>query len=147
MICIKAAETDAMHMLDTDIVSYLLKGKSPAIEQRLSQFPPAQIVISAITEAELRYGLKRLSPEHPLNQVVRRFLDIVRVLPWDSNAAHWYADIRHQLTRAGKPIGEMDMMIAAHALGCEATLVSNNLRHYAHIVDVLQAPLKLENWV
>ena len=72
---------------------------------------------------------------------VRRFLKIVRVLPWDADAADYYADIRHQLATAGKPIGELDMMIAAHSLSASAILVTNNLLHYERI----SAPLALKN--
>ncbi len=98
--------------------------------------------MSVITRAELLYGLKRLSPSHKLHLSVRRFLRIVRVLPWDSEAADFYAEIRHQLVTTGKPIGELDMMIAAHSLAAAAVLVTNNTRHYERI----PAPLMLQNW-
>jgi tRNA(fMet)-specific endonuclease VapC len=64
------------------------------------------------------------------------------VIAWEREAAEYYADIRHHLTSTGQTIGEIDMMIAAHALALGATLVTNNVRHYARI----QAPLLLENW-
>jgi tRNA(fMet)-specific endonuclease VapC len=64
------------------------------------------------------------------------------VLPWDTDAADYYADIRHQLVTAGMPIGELDMMIAAHSLSASAVLVTNNTRHYERI----KAPLSLKNW-
>lgn len=119
-----------LHMLDTDTASYLIKGKLPAIEARLAALVPAMICVSVMTRAELQYGLKRLPADHRLHLVVRQFLKIVRILPWDAEAADWYAEIRHQLVSTGQPIGEMDMMIAAHALSAGAVLVSNNSRHY-----------------
>ena len=64
------------------------------------------------------------------------------MLAWDADAADWYAEIRHQLTTAGQPIGEMDMMIAAHALAIGAVLVTNNTRHFRRVA----APLALANW-
>lgn len=131
-----------LHMLDTDTVSYLIKGKSAAIEARLAALVPSTVCISVMTQAELQYGLKRLPAGHRLQLAVRQFLKIVRILPWDAGAADWYAEIRHQLLSTGQPIGEMDMMIAAHALSAGAVLVTNNSRHYARI----DAPLKLENW-
>lgn len=131
-----------LHMLDTDTVSYLIKGKSPAIEARLAALVPASVCVSVMTRAELQYGLKRLPADHRLNLAVNQFLKIVRILPWDAEAADWYAQIRHQLLSAGQPIGEMDMMIAAHALSAGAVLVTNNVRHYERI----DAPLILENW-
>ena len=63
-------------------------------------------------------------------------------MAWEPEAADIYAEIRHQLVIAGQPIGEMDMMITAHALALGATLVTNNLRYYERI----QMPLLLENW-
>lgn len=79
---------------------------------------------------------------HRLQVGVRAFLKIVPVLAWGADAADYYADIRHQLTSAGQPIGDMDMMIAAHALALGAVLVTNNTRHFGRIV----APLVLVNW-
>ena len=131
-----------LHMLDTDTASYLIKGKSPAIEARLAALVPSTVCLSVMTRAELQYGLKRVSADHRLHLAVRQFLKIVRIVPWDTDAADWYAEIRHQLVSTGQPIGEMDMMIAAHALSAGAVLVTNNSRHYARI----EAPLILENW-
>ena len=122
-----------LHMLDTDTASYLIKGKSPAIESRLAAIVPSMVCISVMTRAELLYGLKRLPADHRLHLAVRLFLKIVRVLPWDAEAADWYADIRHQLVSSGQPIGELDMMIAAHSLSAGAVLVTNNSRHYERI--------------
>ena len=131
-----------LHLLDTDTVSYLIKGKSPAIEAKLAELMPSMVCISVMTRAELQYGLKRLPTDHRLHLAVRQFLKIVRVLSWDSDAADWYAEIRHQLISTGQPIGELDMMIAAHALSVGAVLVTNNSRHYERI----KAPLILANW-
>jgi len=132
-----------LHMLDTDTANYLIKGKSPTIEAKLFELLPVMVCISVMTRAELQYGLKRLPAEHHLRLTVHQFLKIVRVLPWDADAADWYAEIRHQLLTSGQPIGELDMMIAAHALSAGAVLVSNNIRHYERI----EAPLILANWV
>ena len=131
-----------LHMLDTDTASFIIKGRSPAVAAKLRTVSPALVCISVMTRAELQYGLKRLPPDHRLHLAVRQFLKIVRVLPWDSEAADWYADIRHQLLSTGQPIGELDMMIAAHALAAGAVLVTNNHRHFERI----QAPLTLLNW-
>ncbi len=131
-----------LHMLDTDIASYIIKGRSPKIQAKLSAIDPSMVCISVVTRAELLYGLKRLPPSHRLHIAVRRFLKIVRVLSWDAEAADIYAEIRHQLVTTGQPIGELDMMIAAHSLAVAAVLVTNNTRHYERI----RAPLILQNW-
>ena len=129
-------------MLDTDIASYIIKRRSSSIDAKLSALDPAQVCISAVTKAELQYGLKQLPLDHKLHIQVRHFLKIIRVLAWDSEAADFYTDIRYGLKIAGEPIGEMDMMIAAHSLAVPAVLVTNNMRHFSRI----RAPLVLENW-
>ncbi len=132
-----------IYMLDTDTASYLIKGRPPAVEERALTLLPSTLCISVVTRAELVYGLKKLPSNSRLHIPVRRFLRMVRVLPWDVAASDWYADIRHQLTTSGKTIGDRDIMIAAHAISQDAVLVTNNLRHYQRI----KAPLMLENWV
>lgn len=129
-------------MLDTDTASYLIKGRSAVIESRLAALAPSQVCISVLTRAELQYGLKRLPAGHRLHLAVREFLKLVQTLPWTYEAADRYAEIRHQLIASGQPIGEIDMMIAAHALAAGAVLVTNNRRHYERIA----APLMQENW-
>ncbi len=137
--------TLAFYMLDTDTASFIIKARSPELEARLAAIPPEQVAISAITRAELMYGLKRLPAGHRLQAGVRQFLNLVSILPWDADAADHYADIRHHLTTTGQPIGDPDMMIAAHALAAGAVLVTNNIRHFERICTT--KPLVLENWV
>lgn len=132
-----------LHMLDTDIASYVIKRQSPEMLGRLADVPPSAICISVMTCAELLYELKRLPQGHRLHLGVRQFLQIVHTLAWDSDAAGYYADIRHQLVSTGQPIGEMDMMIAAHSISAGAILVTNNVRHYHRI----QVPITLANWM
>lgn len=131
-----------LHMLDTDTASYIIKGRSPEVETKLAQIQPSKVCVSVITRAELLYGLKRLPPGHRLHLGVRQFLRIVRVLPWDEDAADFYAEIRHQLVTRGQVIGELDMMIAAHSLSAGATLVTNNMAHFRRI----NMPLTVANW-
>lgn len=130
-----------LHMLDTDTASYIIRERSPAISARVSAIPPSLLCVSVMTRAELQCGLMRLPAGHRLHVGVREFLRIVRVLPWDADAADYYAEIRHQLVTTGQAIGEMDMMIAAHSLAARAMLVTNNVRHYERIPG-----LALVNW-
>jgi tRNA(fMet)-specific endonuclease VapC len=132
-------------MLDTDTASYIIKARSPPLEAKLLQISPDQLSISAITRAELMYGLRRLPPGHRLHAGVHQFFNIVPILAWDSAAADHYAAIRHHLTTAGTPIGDPDMMIAAHALATGAVLVTNNTKHFERISA--HGPLVLENWL
>lgn len=129
-------------MLDTDITSYLIKGNDKKLEAHFKNIPPANICVSAMTRAELMYGLKKLPVHHRLQIDVPYFLKAVRVLCWDAKAADNYAEIRYSLQTSGQPIGDADMMIAAHAVSSSAVLVTNNTRHYARI----PLPLITENW-
>lgn len=131
------------YMLDTDISSYIIKGGYGAVEQHLMDTPPSDVCISAVTRAELMYGLKPLSPTHRLHSAVHRFLKVTTALAWDAEAADLFAEIKFQLRAGGTPIGEMDMLIAAHAIAADAVLVTNNKRHYQRI----KMPLLLENWM
>jgi len=131
-----------LHMLDTDVASDIITKRSPEIEAKLALIPPSHVCISAVTRAELLYGLKRLPPAHRLHVAVRQFLRLVRSIPWDVEAADYYADIRHQLASSGQSIGELDMMIAAHSLSAGAALITNDTRHYGRV----EAPLTLINW-
>lgn len=131
-----------LYLLDTDTASFIIKRRIPDVLERLAAVPPDRVAVSAVTRAEMMHGLKALPPEHRLQLGVRQFLKIVRVLAWDGEAADYYAEIRHQLAGAGRVIGEMDMMIAAHALAAGAVLVTNNVRHFERIA----LPLLLENW-
>ena len=132
-----------LHMLDTNIVSYIIKGQSINAENELSNLPANMVCISVITQAELLYGLKKLPEGHRLHIGVHQFLKFVRALSLDSDAATYYADIRHQLTSTGQCLGEMEMMIAAHSLSAGAILVTNNTKNF----DRIQLPLTLKNWL
>ena len=129
-------------MLDTNIVSYVVTGRYPMVRKRLDAAESTRICVSVITRAELLFGLKRLPADHPRSSDVRNFLEEAHVLAWDERAADVHADIRHQLQSTGQPIGEMDTMIAAHAISLGAVLVTNNTRHFARIAP----PLIIENW-
>lgn len=129
------------HMLDTDMSSYVLKRRNPALVERFAAFAPADICVSVVTKAELLFGVESLESMHPLRFKVRGFLRGVQVRPWDEAAADVFPGIKHSLNRAGLAIGPMDMMIAAHALALDAVLVTNNIRHFARIPN-----LRLENW-
>lgn len=132
-----------LYMLDTDTSSYIIRGGYGKIERRLDIVSPTLICISAMTRAELVYGLQRLRAEHHLSETVYDFLRVMRMLEWGAKAADFHAQIKHQLKTDGTPIGDMDMLIAAHALAADAVLVTNNTRHFERI----RLPLMMENWM
>ncbi|MGA9386654.1 MAG: type II toxin-antitoxin system VapC family toxin, partial [Candidatus Sulfotelmatobacter sp.] len=114
------------YLLDTNTVSYIIKGIFPHVRERLLKVPISEVRISVITEAELRFGLARLPQATKLAIVVEAFLLRVEVLPWDSPAARHYARLRAVLEEQGEPMGNLDLMIAAEALAAGAILVSND---------------------
>ena len=130
------------YMLDTDICSYLIRSRRSVLQSRIQHIPNDKVIISVVTQAELLYGIKPFAIQHSRREEVALFLRLANILPWSSPAAEAYADIRHTLTTSGQLIGELDMMIAAHALSHGCTLVTNNTRHFARLAP----PLQLENW-
>ncbi|MBK1717079.1 type II toxin-antitoxin system VapC family toxin [Thiocystis violacea] len=127
------------YLLDTNTVSHLLK-EHPAVAARLVAVPMAALCLSAITEAELLFGLAKRPDAPRLHRVVREFLRRVDVLPWDSAIAERYGTERAALERQGKNLAPLDLLIAAHALGVDAVLVTND-RAFTQV-----AGLTVEDW-
>jgi tRNA(fMet)-specific endonuclease VapC len=128
------------YLLDTNTASYVIKGNFPRVRERLMKTPMAEVGISAITEAELRFGVARKPAAVRLKLAVEEFLLRVETLPWDSEAAQQYGQIRATLERVGQPMGNLDMMIAAHALAAQVVLVTHD-----HVFRRVKQ-LKIEDW-
>jgi len=130
----------ARFLLDTNIASYIIKGNSPEVRRRLTRHPMAEIAISAVSEGELTYGVARKPETVRRREVVSEFLLRVTILPWDSAAAAEYGDLRASLEQQGQPMGNLDLMIGAHALAAGLILVTND-RAFHRI-----AKLKIQDW-
>lgn len=128
------------YLLDTNTASYLIKGSFPRVRERLLKVPMAEVGISVVTEAELRFGVARLPEATALKRVVEEFLLRVEVLPWNSEAAQHYARIRAALEKEGSPMGNLDLMIAAQAVAAEAVLVTHD-----HVFRRVKG-LRCEDW-
>jgi tRNA(fMet)-specific endonuclease VapC len=128
------------YLLDANIASYAIKGNFPRVRERLLRVAMSEVGISAITEAELRFGVARLPGAAKLGLAVEEFLLRVEVLPWDSEAAQHYADLRATLDGQGEPMGNLDLMIAAQALAAGTILVTND-RVFRRVKG-----LKIEDW-
>ena len=128
------------YLLDTNTASYIIKGNIPAVRRRLVKVPMAQVAISTITEGELRYGVARRHDATRLQVVVDEFLLRVTILPWDSEAAQQYGQLRATLEREGHSMGNLDTLIGAHALALGSILVTNDQ------VFTRIKKLKVENW-
>ena len=113
-------------LLDTNMASYIIKGKPAKVRENLRQFTMSEICISAITEAELLRGVAKKPEAKHLPVAVNEFLLRVTILPWDSNAARTYAELRTSCEKEGKNLGTMDMLIAAHSVALGAILVTHD---------------------
>jgi len=130
------------YMLDTDTCSYIIKERPVSVLKRFGRLAMEQICVSAVTYAELLYGVARSSSKRINQPIVDDFVRHLDVLSWGHEAAEQYGKIRVVLERGGTPIGAMDMMIAAHARSLKAVLVTNNQKHFSKV-----KALKIENWV
>ncbi len=128
------------YLLDTNTASCIIKGNNPAVDRRLASVPMAQLAVSVVTEGELRFGAARLPDAARLHALIADFFLRVTILPWDSDAARRYGELRATLEREGRPMGNLDMMIGAHALALGAVLVSND-----HALARIKG-LKVEDW-
>jgi tRNA(fMet)-specific endonuclease VapC len=128
------------YLLDTNMASYVIKGNFPLVREKLVEVAMAEVGISVITEAELRFGVARKPDAARLETAVEEFLLRVEILPWDSAAAKYYAALRSTLERSGEPMGNLDMMIAAHASAISAVLVTHD-----HVFRRVKQ-LKVEDW-
>ena len=128
------------YLLDTNTAGYVIKGKFPRVRERLLEVPMAEVGISVVTEAELRFGVARRPDAPTLQRVVEEFLLRVEVLPWNSEAAREYARIWVALEKDGQPMGNVDLMIAAQALAAGAVLVTHD-----HVFRRVKG-LKVEDW-
>lgn len=116
----------ARYLLDTNTASYVIKGNIPSVREHLLGVRTTDVAISVITEAELRFGVRRLPDAKRLAVAIEEFLKYVDILPWTSGAAREYAELRAAIEREGRPMGNLDLMIAAHALALEMVLVSSD---------------------
>ncbi len=133
--------SDAHYMLDTNIVSHIIKGNDIPILTRLTSLPVGSITISSITEAELRYGLSKCGRPSGLAMRIYEFLARVEILSWDSEAAVVYGDLRTACEATGISLADMDMLIAAHAISTGAILVTRD-KAFSYLRDKLD----FENW-
>ena len=126
-------------MLDTDISSYVIRRRPPSIAERFARHAE-QLCVSVMTAAELRFGAAKAGrPE--LASLIEAYLARLTILEWGDSVTFHYARIRTELERLGTPIGNMDLLIACHAVAEQATLVTNNVKHFSAVPG-----LKIEQW-
>jgi tRNA(fMet)-specific endonuclease VapC len=128
-----------LFMLDTDTVSFALRGIGEVASRLINQ-KRTHLCLSAITVAELRFGADKRKSRR-IHRAIDAFLTGVDMLPFDAAAAAKFGTVGAALADSGVPIGQMDALIAAHALSVGATLVTNNEKHFSRVTG-----LRIENW-
>jgi tRNA(fMet)-specific endonuclease VapC len=129
-------------MLDTNICIYIIKKRPESILKRFKKHRNQNIYISVITLAELQYGVERSSSKKFNQKIINDFISHLFVVPWDKESAVQYGKLRNTLNEKGTPVGNMDLMIASHALSLDFNLVTNNVKEFKRVPN-----LKYENWV
>ncbi|MBR6409947.1 MAG: type II toxin-antitoxin system VapC family toxin [Clostridia bacterium] len=129
-------------MLDTNIIAYAKNNRPESVLQRFMEHRPEDMCISAITMAELEFGICKSSKPAQNRLALMMFLSEIQVMPFDGKAAQEYGLIRAELTARGTPIGANDLLIAAHARSLGLTLITNNGREFERVPG-----LTVENWV
>ncbi|WP_417314348.1 type II toxin-antitoxin system VapC family toxin [Enterobacter sp.] len=127
-----------LHMLDTNMVSHLVR-QHPEVVNRYSRIAPDEMCISSVTEAELLYGLAKKRSK-TLQETILEFLKTITICDWDSEAAATYGELRAAMEKRGKVMGDLDQLIAAHAISRGTTIVTND-RAFGMVQDLI-----VEDW-
>jgi tRNA(fMet)-specific endonuclease VapC len=129
-------------MLDTNICIYIIKQKPQSVLARFRAFQVGDIGISTITLAELEYGAMKSARPRQNRDSLKEFVAPLDVALFDIAASEAYGEIRATLEKSGRPIGAMDLLIAAHALSLDARLATNSEREFKRV-----RALRIENWI
>lgn len=130
-----------MHMLDTNIVSDLIRSPNGVVREKIEAVGASAVCISIIVAAEIRFGCAKKGSSR-LTKQADAILAVLPILPLEASADLIYGDIRHQLESQGQMIGPNDLLIAAHAKQLDLTLVTANEQEFKRVAD-----LRVENWL
>ena len=131
------------YLLDTNICIYIINEKPKKILRKFEQYPVHDFGISSITHAELQYGVEKSNNKNTNQDALNEFLLPLTILPfYGEKLVTCYGEIRSLLKSKGKTIGPLDMLIAAHALSLNLTIISNNIKEFSRVSN-----LKCENWI
>lgn len=132
----------AKYLLDTNICIYLTKQRPPSVVQHFEALAMGQVAMSVITYGELQFGAQKSQQTQQVLQALEMLSLAIPVLEMDKQVSQHYGDIRAMLQRAGTPIGNNDLWIAAHARASGLILVTNNQREFERVPR-----LQVENWL
>jgi tRNA(fMet)-specific endonuclease VapC len=129
------------YLLDTNICIYIAKQKPHGVLARLQQLEPGDVGVSIITYMELVYGAWKSQHREANLRRIQELERLIPVLPLDASASRHYGQVRAELERKGSLIGAYDLLIAVHALTLGLTLVTNNVREFRRVPQLV-----VENW-
>jgi tRNA(fMet)-specific endonuclease VapC len=130
-----------MILLDTNICIYIINAKPPQVLACFHRFRLGEVGISCVVGAELAYGVaKRASARN--RSALEMFLAPLEIMSFDENAVWTNGTLRADLEHLGQIMGALGIIIAAHALSLDATLVANNQREFSRVIG-----LRLDNWI
>lgn len=128
-------------MLDTDVCVEIIRRRDPALLERLASHTVGEVGISAVTLAELEYGISRSSRPAKNREALTAFVGPLEIAPFDSRSGAAYGPVRAALEKKGETIGAMDVLIAAHAIGLGVILATRNVREFRRVPG-----LRVEDW-
>jgi len=131
-----------LYLLDTNTCIYIIKRSPAHVYQRFRRLRVGDVGVSSITYCELQFGVAKSSKPEENQLALTEFLGPLDVLDFPSAAAPLFGEIRARLQRVGTPIGNYDLLIAAHALHLGLTLITNNTKEFARVQD-----LRIEDWI
>jgi tRNA(fMet)-specific endonuclease VapC len=129
------------YLLDTNILTDLVKNPGGRVRQRIAQVGEENICTSIVVACELRFGARKKNAP-VLTARIDSLLQAMEVLPLDGDVDRMYAEVRTMLEASGRPSGANDLLIAAHALNEDCILVTNNVSEFVHVTDLI-----VENWL
>jgi len=130
------------YLLDTNICIYIKNHRPAEVLARFTKLPPGKVAMSAITYGELCFGAEKSAKPKETRQILELLTALIPALPLDESVSTHYGKIRQHLQAKGKPIGNNDLWIAAHALASKLILVTNNTTGFERVPG-----LRVENWV
>ena len=131
-----------MYLIDTNICIYLITKRSESVRKRIEEEKPYQVAISAISVAELEYGVAKSRHIEQNRTALRNFLSAFEIIPFDDRDAEQFGVIRALLEKQGQPIGAYDLEIASQGLARNMAVVTNNEKEFRRVPGLM-----VENWV
>ncbi len=129
------------YKLDTHICIYITKQKPPQVEQKFAVLSVGQVGMSVVTYGEMLFGANRINNQDKASRVLNELIQMIPVVEMQTDTALHYADIRADLAAKGQMAGNNDLWIAAHARSIGKILVTNKIREFERVSDLV-----IENW-